>query len=114
MVYADASLVRRVFQNLISNGLKYTPRGEVTIGARGTDEKGGVECWVSDNGTGIPEERLSDIFDKVDAEQEKEGGLGVVKLYVEAHGGEVTAESKQGAGCRFRFTLPGKTTGAVV
>jgi signal transduction histidine kinase len=114
MVYADASLLGRVFQNLISNALKYTPRGEVTIGARGTDEKGGVECWVSDNGTGIPEERLSSIFDKLDAEQEKEGGLGVVKLYIEAHGGEVTVESKQGVGSTFRFTLPGKTADAVV
>jgi two-component system phosphate regulon sensor histidine kinase PhoR len=112
MVYADASLLGRVFQNLISNALKYTPRGDVTIGARVTDEKGGVECWVSDNGTGIPEERLSSIFDKLDAEQEKEGGLGVVKLYIEAHGGQVAVESKQGVGSTFRFTLPGKTADA--
>lgn len=79
--------LRQVFQNLISNSLKYTPRGEVTIGARESEEKGGVECWVSDNGTGIPEERLIGIFDRMDAEQEKESGLAVVKLYVEAHGG---------------------------
>lgn len=100
--------LRQVFQNLIPNSLKYTPRGEVIIGARESEEKGGVECWVSDNGTGIPEERLIGIFDRMDAEQEKESELAVVKLYVEAHGGTVKVESQQGIGSTFRFTLPGK------
>ena len=114
MVYADASFVRQVFQNLISNGLKYTPRGDVTIGARELEEKDGVACWVSDNGTGIPEERLSHIFDELDAEQEKVSGLALVKRFVEAHGGTVTAESQQGMGSTFRFTLPGKPTKAPI
>ncbi len=56
VVYADASLLRRVFQNLIANAIKYTPRGEVLIGARELGAEGAVECWVSDNGAGIPEE----------------------------------------------------------
>ena len=56
VVYADASLLRRVFQNLIGNAIKYTPRGEILIGAR--ELEGAVECWVSDNGAGIPEDLL--------------------------------------------------------
>ena len=112
MVHADAGLVRRVFHNLISNGLKYAPRGEIMIGAREIDEHGAVECWVSDDGTGIQEDRLSTIFDNQEADQEKESGLPLVKLYIEAHGGDVTVESKQGVGSTFRVTLPGKIADA--
>jgi signal transduction histidine kinase len=109
-VYADASLLKRVFQNLIANAIKYTPRGEIVIGAQKTGEEGGIECWVSDNGAGIPEDRLEIIFDKQETDPEKEGGTGlglaIVKTYVEAHRGKVTVESKEGVGSTFRFTLP--------
>ncbi len=108
--YADASLLRRVIQNLLTNAITYTPRGEVVIGAR---DAGGeaVECWVRDNGSGIPEERLEKIFDKHETDPQKQGtglGLAIVKTFVEAHGGKVTVETAQGAGSTFRFTLPGK------
>jgi signal transduction histidine kinase len=110
-VYADASLMRRVFQNLIANAIKYTPRGEVVIEAQEAGAEGGLECRVSDNGAGIPEDRLEIIFDKLESDPEKEGGTGlglaIVKTFVEAHGGEVTVESKEGVGSTFRFTLPG-------
>jgi signal transduction histidine kinase len=110
-VYADASLLKRVFQNLIANAIEYTPRGEVVIGAQEAGAEVGLECWVSDNGAGIPEDRLQIIFDKQEADPEKEGGTGlglaIVKTFVEAHGGKVTVESKKGVGSTFRFTLPG-------
>lgn len=110
--YADASALKRVFQNLVANAIKYTPRGEVVIGARGTGADGGVECWVSDNGEGIPEDRLQVIFDKLETDPEREGGTGlglaIVKTFVEAHGGQVAVESKQGVGSTFQFTLPGR------
>jgi signal transduction histidine kinase len=113
-VYADASLLKRVFQNLITNALKYTPRGEVVIGAKETGEEGGIECWVSDNGAGIPENRIEIIFDKLETDQEMDGGTGlglaIVKTFVEAHGGKVTVESKEGVGSTFRFMIPGRTT----
>lgn len=112
VVYADASLLKRVFQNLISNAIKYTPRGEVTIGAQGASLEDAVECWVGDNGAGIPEDRVNKIFDKLETDPEKDGGTGlglaIVKQYVEAHGGKVAVESKEGVGSTFRFTLPGK------
>ena len=111
-VYADASLLKRVFQNLIANAIKYTPRGEVVIGAQEDGAEGGLECWVRDNGAGIPEDRLEIIFDKQETDPEKEGGTGlglaIVKTFVEAHGGKVTVESKEGIGSTFRFILPGR------
>ncbi len=111
-VYADVGLLKRVFQNLIANAIKYTPRGEVVIGAQEVGVADGLECWVRDNGAGIPEDRIEIIFDKLETDPEKEGGTGlgltIVKTFVEAHGGKVTVESKEGVGSIFRFTLPGR------
>src|SRR5437868_7477864 len=111
VVYADASLLRRVFQNLIANAIKFTPRGQVHIQARQLD--GTIECSVSDNGSGIAEDHLEKVFDEFETNSQNEGGLGlglaIVKTFVEAHGGKVTVESKEGLGSTFRFTLPDKT-----
>ena len=105
-------MLRRVIQNLVANAITYTPRGEVVIGARETGAKGAIECWVSDNGSGIPEDRIEKIFDKLETDPEKPDGTGlglaIVKMFVEAHGGKVTVETKEGSGSTFRFTLPGK------
>jgi two-component system phosphate regulon sensor histidine kinase PhoR len=112
VVYADASLLRRVFQNLIANAIQHTPRGVVNIGARELGDKGAVECWVSDNGSGIPEERLEKVFDKGETDPDTAGGLGlglaIVKTFTEAHGGRVTVETKEKVGSTFRFSLPAK------
>jgi len=112
VVFADASLLRRVFQNLIANAISYTPRGEVVIGASVTGEGDTVECFVRDNGEGIPEDRRRTVFDKHETDPEKHGGLGlglaIVKTFVEAHDGVVTVESDLGVGSIFRFTLPGQ------
>lgn len=112
VVFADAGLLAQVFQNLISNAIDYTPRGEVVIGAKETDEEGSVECWVSDNGAGIPEDFIGKVFDKLETDPEKKGGIGlglaIVKQIVEVHGGEITVESKVDEGSTFRFTLPGR------
>jgi two-component system, OmpR family, phosphate regulon sensor histidine kinase PhoR len=59
VVYADASLIKRVLQNLIANAISYTSRGEITIGARDTGRVGEVECFVRDNGARIQPERYS-------------------------------------------------------
>jgi signal transduction histidine kinase len=111
VVYADAALLRRVLQNLIANALKYTPRGEVVIGARELGGSGGAEAWVTDNGAGIGPDLLARVFEKGEADPGSGGlglGLAIVKTFVEAHGGEVTAESRVGAGSTFRFSLPPK------
>jgi two-component system phosphate regulon sensor histidine kinase PhoR len=113
VAYADASLIRRVLQNLIANAITYTPRGEVVIGARKTEHDAEVECYVRDDGAGITPERCRTVFDKDQTDPEKDGGLGlglaIVKTFVEAHNGRVSVESELGRGSTFRFTLPGRS-----
>ncbi len=119
VVYADASLLQRILQNLVSNAVKYTPNGVVNIGAKDLADDNSIACWVSDNGTGIPEDMQHKIFDKGETDSERVDGTGlglaIVQTFTEAHGGTVTIESAPGLGSTFRFTLPGKafTTSSV-
>lgn len=110
---ADPTLLERVFQNLISNAIDYAPRGAVTIGARRHPE-GDLECWVSDDGPGIPEALRDRIFDKHLTDPQRRGGAGlglaIVKQLVEAHGGRVELQTQTGQGTTFRLVLP--TVGA--
>jgi two-component system, OmpR family, phosphate regulon sensor histidine kinase PhoR len=113
VVYADAALLRRVLQNLIANAIRYTPRGTIVIGARALEDPAdGVECWVRDNGTGIPQEIREKIFERGETDTSEAGraglGLVIVKTFVEAHGGTVSVESGRGGGTTFRLTLPGR------
>lgn len=111
VIYADASLLRRVFQNLIANAINYTPRGEVVISARNLDETGTVECTVSDNGSGIAPDQMEKIFEKYESNPEQSGGFGlglaIFKTFIDAHDGVVSVESTEGVGSTFRFTMPG-------
>ena len=106
---ADANLLRRILQNLLSNAIAYAPGGEVAIGA--VDPGGGepLEIWVKDNGAGIPAERLDKVFEALETDPKRDGvglGLAIVKTFVEAHDGRVSLESVEGQGSTFRFTLP--------
>ena len=106
-VVADAGLVSQVFQNLLGNAFKYAAQGRVVVQA--LDEGESVTCIVHDNGAGIPLEMLAKVFDKMATDPDRVGtglGLAIVKQIVEAHGGEVGAESTHGSGATFRFTLP--------
>lgn len=109
IVFADASLLRRVFQNLIVNAFKYTPQGQVTVGAMENIAEKTVECWVTDTGQGIPESLVDKVFDKGETDPNGAGGLGlglaIVKAFTEASGGKVTVESELGVGTEFRFTF---------
>jgi signal transduction histidine kinase len=108
--FADAGMLTLIFQNLISNAIEYTPNGEVIIGAQKIKESASIECWVSDNGAGIPADRLDKVFDKLETDPDKNSGMGlglaIVKQFVEAHGGQVTVDSELGQGSTFRFTIP--------
>lgn len=110
VAFADAALLRRILQNLIANAIRHTPRGKVVIGARRAVTGDAVECWVTDNGSGIPPNLLDSIFEKGETHFEGEGaeglGLAIVKTFTEGHGGKVSAESEVGAGSTFRFSLP--------
>ena len=113
MVYADASLLIRIFQNLIANAISYTPHGEVCITAKVRDEMESVECSVVDNGSGIPAERIDKIFGKFESDPDNVDSLGlglaIVKTFVEAHGGTLSVQSALGSGSSFKFMLPFKT-----
>lgn len=110
VVYADAGMLRRILENVTANAIAYTPRGEVVIDAHERGPEAEVECRVSDNGRGIPQERLERVFEKRETDPEKDGGLGlglaIVKTLVEAHGGRVGIESRTGQGTTVSFTLP--------
>jgi signal transduction histidine kinase len=112
VVYADASLLRRVFQNLISNAIRHTAHGKVLLGARESRLDATIECWVIDDGAGIPKEKLTRVFEELEDDSANGSGLGIglaiIKTFVEAHGGRVSVESNEGKGSTFRFTLPAK------
>lgn len=111
VVFADAGALQRVLQNLVANAIEHTPRGSVVISARELDREGGVECRVTDDGAGIPPERLERILHEERTPPEGQGaglGLEIVRTYVEAHEGRLIVESRPGAGSTFRFTLPGR------
>src|ERR1044071_3990462 len=108
-VFADARLLGQVFQNLISNAIKFTPNGKITVGASKTN--GIAQCWIQDTGGGIEAERLDKIFDKLETDQkpDKRGvglGLAIVKQIVELHDGTVTVESRVGEGSIFTVEIP--------
>lgn len=107
--FADAGLLTLVFQNLISNAINYTRGGTVTVGAREVKDEARVECWVTDNGAGIPPGRLEKVFEKLETDPDRKEGMGlglaIVKQIVEAHGGQITVTSELGKGSTFRFTL---------
>jgi signal transduction histidine kinase len=110
-VMADVEKIRHVFANLLSNALRFTtPGGAVTV--RVALEADRLVFSVEDSGRGIPQEFLSHLFEqfyRVPGQDEKSGvglGLAIVKEIVQAHGGDVHAESEMGHGSTFRFTLP--------
>lgn len=111
-VRGDLVQVSQVFQNLISNGIKYNQADppEITISA---ERDGSFWCLiVEDNGIGIPEkdqERIFTIFQRLHTREEYDGtgvGLSICKRIVERHGGSIWVESTAGQGSRFYFTLP--------
>ncbi|MBT9544607.1 MAG: response regulator [Candidatus Sericytochromatia bacterium] len=112
-IFLDHDLIRRVIINLLSNALKFTPRGgEIKIQAEtGADR---LIVAVQDSGLGIPEELQAKIFEKFgQAELRQENrrystGLGLTfcRMVVEAHGGKIGVSSQMGQGSRFEFVLP--------
>jgi two-component system, LuxR family, sensor kinase FixL len=122
---ADAVQMRQLFQNLVSNAIKYGPPDgapEVRIEAEYLDRDGGlvpasaaassVRIRVRDNGIGFePEyaERIFELFQRLHGRERYDGtgiGLGVCRRIVTRHGGTITAEGRPGKGATFTITLP--------
>jgi signal transduction histidine kinase len=112
-VYADSLRLRQVIDNLVSNAVKYSPPGS-TVRVAGWRSDGGWRFTVSDEGPGLTpadRQRLFQDFAQLSARPtagEKSVGLGlaIVRRIVEAHGGQVGADSESGHGATFWFTLP--------
>ena len=111
-IIGDRDRLIQVFNNLVSNAIKYTPRGEVGIVARVWE--GEVEILVWDTGIGLSPEEQAHLFTKFFrgghriAREAGGTGLGLViaKAIVERHSGRIVVESDSGAGTRFRVFLP--------
>jgi len=112
-VYADKNMVNTIFRNLISNAVKFTnEKGVIEINT--IKSKNEVEIYVNDNGVGISNEDLGNLF-KLDAKKtsvgtanEQGSGLGLLlcKEFVEKNGGVITVTSKLNKGSIFKVTLP--------
>lgn len=117
-IYADPTALRQVLANLVSNAVRHTDKGAVTVFSRPVP--GGVALGVRDTGIGIAAEHLPRIFERfyrVDPGRSRaEGGTGlglaIVKHLVEAHGGSVMAESRPGGGTTVTAIFPDAVSAA--
>lgn len=113
LVEADRDKVEQILTNLVSNAIKYSPKGgEIVIG--GQAEDGRYVLYVKDRGMGMSEEETAQLFERyqrIDRDSIKgiRGtglGLYLARALVEVHGGEVWVESTPGKGSTFSFSLP--------
>ncbi len=114
-MYIDPKMVYRIISNLISNAIKYNDKEQVVLKCRleKIQGKNGIMVTVKDNGMGIEEKELDNIFDvfyRVDKARNKDIGgsglgLSISRQLVEAHDGKISATSTLGKGTKFTFTL---------
>ncbi len=112
-VYCDPEIIRNVFQNLISNAIKFVGKGKkpkVKISSINLIDRHVFS--ISDNGIGIPKDKLNEIFEifkKLNLQNEYPGtgiGLSFCKKAIEKHDGEIWLESELGKGTTFFFSIP--------
>lgn len=115
VVSIDAEKIERIMLNLLSNAIKFTEdQGSIFVNIK--DKGDSIEVSVKDTGIGIPEDKLSIIFERfrqvnssLTRSHEGSGiGLSLVKNLVELHGGSIRVDSEYGKGAEFIFTLPAK------
>ena len=104
--FLDESRASLIFQNLLSNAIRYTEGGTVTISGLRTPE--GVQCCVKDTGLGIETHRQKKIFQPGESDDPDGFGLGlpIVKALVKAHQGSIRLESELGQGSSFILNFP--------
>jgi two-component system phosphate regulon sensor histidine kinase PhoR len=113
-VHADNERIRQVITNLVHNAIKFTPSGgKAIISAK--PERDSVVVSVCDTGIGISKEDLPHVFERFyKADKARAGGgtglgLAIAKHVVQAHGGNIWAQSEEGKGSTFSFSLPLQT-----
>lgn len=113
-VLADPQRLRQILTNLIDNAFKFTREGKISIRAVLDSDPGFVRISVTDTGCGIASENIPRVFDRLFQEtflvNTNRNGLGlglhICEQLVSLHGGRIWAESKQGQGSTFFFTIP--------
>ncbi len=111
---ADPGRLEQVLMNLLTNAIKFTEQGSVTLHARYQPGPGEVQIGVADTGEGIPPDQMGNLFQRfrqidTGATRRHKGtglGLAICRALVEKHGGRIWAESTLGAGSNFVFALP--------
>jgi signal transduction histidine kinase len=112
-IYADHHILQSVVRNVLSNALKFTPRGGIVKMQAKEDQKNTVVS-ITDNGVGMDANMLNNLF-KLDVKTNRNGtenepstGLGLIlcKEFVEKHGGEIWVESEENKGSTFYFSFP--------
>lgn len=113
VIKGQAAPLQQLFNNLISNALKYRKAEVVPVVEIGFEEKPGEwQFFVSDNGRGIAPEHhdtIFNLFQRIEEEPGDDGngmGLAICKKIVEHHGGRIWVESEEGKGSTFYFTIP--------
>jgi two-component system sensor histidine kinase VicK len=121
VIYADKERIERVLVNIVSNAIKYTPKGgKIETSLNGFKIKSGgfdihgAKITVKDNGIGIPKEDLPHIFERfyrVEKARSTEAGgtglgLSIAKEIINAHKGEISVENAQGGGTVVTIILP--------
>lgn len=111
-ILADRQRIQQIVSNLVYNALRHTPEGGLVV-AQASRDRDFIRIAISDTGLGMDEETLANVFtryyqhDRNRRHGEGSGlGLSVVKHLVEAHGGQISVESKPGEGATFTFTIP--------
>jgi two-component system sensor histidine kinase BaeS len=113
LLNVDPERIRQVLSNLIGNALRYVPRGgTVSVRCEVARRPAEEACvfTVSDTGPGVSADEISHIFERFHKSGDSGGmglGLSIAKSLVEAHGGQIEAQSQTGRGMSIRFTLPG-------
>lgn len=114
-IVGDKYRLQQLFQNLISNAVKYNdkPKGLIEIGAE--DKKQFWEFYIKDNGKGIEEayfKKIFKVFERLENTQDSTGvGLSIVKKIVDLYGGKIWLKSELGVGTTFYFTLKKQNDG---
>lgn len=115
VVEGDASALRQVLENLVSNAIQHSPEGEqVEVEVRLSPSADHARVEVRDRGPGIAPEQLALVFERYRRSEGSKGlglGLAISRDIVEAHGGSIWATGRDGGGSCFVFTVPLRQTG---
>jgi signal transduction histidine kinase len=120
-IEVDPGRITQVLTNILDNALRHTPEGgRITLSAKDANADEQVELVIQDSGPGLKAEELDRIFDRfyrVDASRQRDGafpggsglGLAIARSIVQAHGGQLSAESETGKGLKVIIRLPKKS-----